>query len=85
MPGVKLALQCRHLLYCEVIGGCGGVVCVQDPSEDAGHAEERKGAREASVLAGKGRLEALFGDIFIIRIRWVFYLQVLLLEHLGET
>ncbi len=85
MPAVQLVLERSHLLQGEVVSSCRRVVCVQDPGEDASHAEESQGAGKAGVFAGQGGLEALFGNVLIIRVRRVLCLQVLLLEHLGEA
>lgn len=73
------------MLQRELVGRGGGIVLLENFAQDAAASEQSEGAGEFGVLAGKSRLEALLGDVLIIRVRGILGVDVVFLEELRKA
>lgn len=85
IPLGQFRVQSRELLDGNLVSSRCRIDLFENLGKDAGAAEESQCAAETSGLAREGRLEALFSNVFIIRIHRILSMDVILLQQLGKA
>ncbi len=81
-PLVELRLQGGHLLQGQLVRGRGGIVLLEDLGKDSCATEQGQSRRQPCALTREAGLEALLGNVFVVRVRGILGVDIVILEQL---